>query len=141
MVDCMNLGIRTNLNGIENRTFTESECSTLQGVWGSINGEPIGPWNPGFCFKDSSKSRFLGSECIDRAPTVQPTWNNDANGNRVGVHPQVSDRAEEMAVEPREDTAGNPISQEAIQAAMVERPWIKYALLGAGAFLILRLFK
>jgi hypothetical protein len=59
----------------------------------------------------------------------------------AGSHPQVSPRAAEMANNPREEVTGNTISPQAIEGAATSYSWTTYALLGAGAFLILRLLK
>jgi hypothetical protein len=59
----------------------------------------------------------------------------------AGTHPQVSPRAAEMANNPPEEVTGNTISPQAIQGATTTYSWTTYALVGAGAFLILRLLK
>jgi len=59
----------------------------------------------------------------------------------AGSHPQVSPRATEMANNPPEEVTGNTISPQAIGGAATSYSWTTYALVGAGAFLILRLFK
>jgi len=72
-MDCQDLGSRfTGLDGTEKRNFTESECGTLKGFWGSASGKTVGPWEPGLCWKDANRLTLIGHNCTDTlAPIVK----------------------------------------------------------------------
>ena len=60
------------------------------------------------------------------------------NSEATESHPQVSQRAEEMAVQPRESTTGDVIGEEAVRGSTSKSPWLWYGAAAIAVVVVLR---